>query len=119
MTFVEHERSADDLRERRLGRCGELSARFVAIDGDNLHAGTIDAPWGDPSTAISRLLPGDTLYFRGGTYYAAVVRVSGTAANPIVIRSYPGERFGPVAASGAKRFRVRPRKPPLTLTAWP
>ncbi len=44
--------------------------------------------------------PGDTIYIRGGNYNSAspfpgdVVwpRVSGTAANPILIKSYPGEK---------------------------
>lgn len=69
------------------------AGRFVATNGYDFDAGTIDAPWRSPAVAISRLVPGDTLYFRAGRYYHwnLAATVSGTAGAPIVIRSYPGE----------------------------
>ncbi len=45
-------------------------------------------------TAFSKLSAGDVLFLRGGEYIltaSLVIDASGTAANPIIIESYPGE----------------------------
>lgn len=68
-------------------------SRFVdALRGDDGHVGTEAAPWKTLRHAVRQLMPGDTLYLRGGTYYEKVALTrSGTEAAPITIRSYPGE----------------------------
>ncbi|MCL2450433.1 MAG: right-handed parallel beta-helix repeat-containing protein, partial [Polyangiaceae bacterium] len=84
------------------------STYYVAPDGDDTAAGTESAPfatWGHAQTAAS---PGDTVYFRGGTYRytdatstctsptatvnAVVLSKSGTSGNPIHYWAYPGEK---------------------------
>jgi len=69
------------------------AALFVdAVRGDDAGAGSESAPWKTLAHALRRLKPGDTLYLRGGTYYEkAFLSRSGTEAQPITIRSYPGE----------------------------
>lgn len=41
---------------------------FVSTDGDDDNPGTIDEPYGTFSKAISEIMPGDTIFVRGGTY---------------------------------------------------
>ena len=41
---------------------------FVAPDGDDAAAGTLEEPWASLSHANSQVLPGDTVFVRGGTY---------------------------------------------------
>lgn len=41
---------------------------YVAPDGNDTHAGTLDAPLASLRVAHERMQGGDTLYFRGGTY---------------------------------------------------
>src|SRR5207249_11579487 len=53
-------------------------------------------PW-DLQTALGgghgKVQPGDTVWLRGGTYTSAVTStLTGTAAAPIVVRQFPGER---------------------------
>jgi hypothetical protein len=72
---------------------------FVAPDGDDANAGTLGKPLKDPVQAAARLMPGDTLYFRAGTYKCrkssvvglAPVR-SGEPGKPISFKSYNNER---------------------------
>ena len=53
------------------------------------------APW-DLQTALNHpaaVHPGDTIWVRGGTYSGQFTsRLNGTAAAPIIVRQYPGER---------------------------
>jgi hypothetical protein len=57
--------------------------------------GTISNPW-DLTTALAQpsiVKPGDTLWLRAGTYRGIFNSdLNGTAAAPIVVRQYPGER---------------------------
>ncbi len=83
----------------------EAAERYVALTGSNSNAGTITAPWRNIDYAVDRLVAGDTLYIRGGTYFEQVTAsVSGTASSPITIRSYPGERA--IIDSGPSMFRT-------------
>src|ERR1700688_514108 len=73
---------------------------FAAPDGVPSGDGSISHPWdldtalGSPSgSQPATLLPGDTLWLRGGTYVPAtdngyLSRVNGTAAAPIIVRNY-------------------------------
>lgn len=80
---------------------------FIATTGNNGAAGSITAPWKDLDMSLhdnnSAVTAGATIYVRGGTYTTPDRTESGsfiafrstadagTAANPIVLASYPGE----------------------------
>ncbi|MFC2115711.1 right-handed parallel beta-helix repeat-containing protein [Bacteroidota bacterium] len=65
-----------------------------APNGDNSNDGSIHNPWATFEFALEQLLPGDILRLREGTYYESSISIDlkGTAASPICIESYPGER---------------------------
>jgi len=73
---------------------------YVATNGNDSAAGTLDAPWRSIGRAARGVMPGDSVYVRGGTYNETIdVNTSGSAAaGPIVFASYPGEK---AAVSGA------------------
>jgi hypothetical protein len=69
---------------------------FVSATGTSGGAGSIDSPW-NLATALNggngKVQPGDTIWLRGGTYRGTFKNaLNGTAAAPIVVRQYPGER---------------------------
>jgi hypothetical protein len=66
---------------------------YVATNGLDSNAGTQDAPWRTVQRAANSVMPGDTVYVRGGVYNETVdVPTSGSAAaGPITFSSYPGE----------------------------
>lgn len=76
--------------------CVNLNAqyKYAAPDGLSTNTGEIDSPY-DLQTALSTLLPGETLWLRGGDYTETGTYVTngahGTAGHPITISSYPGE----------------------------
>lgn len=62
------------------------------VNGSDSNTGSQTSAWKTINYAKTRLQPGDTLYLRGGVYYEHItLSISGTATNPITIRSYPGE----------------------------
>ncbi|HUU83151.1 MAG TPA: right-handed parallel beta-helix repeat-containing protein [Phycisphaerae bacterium] len=66
---------------------------YVAPDGDDSNAGTIDAPWATIQHAAEVLEPGNIVYLRDGVYSEAVVtESSGTADADITFAAYPDER---------------------------
>lgn len=80
---------------------------YVATDGNDNNLGTIEAPFATLNKAHSKVVAGDTVFFRGGTYqiqesqimkddglYAHVFHMdkSGTAAKRICYFGYPGEQ---------------------------
>jgi hypothetical protein len=78
---------------------------YVSPRGSDDDPGSLDRPWRTIGHAVSRLRPGDTLFLRGGTYLERpTVEVSGTAAAPITVQSYPGETA--VIDSGPAEFRA-------------
>jgi hypothetical protein len=64
--------------------------------GSDANPGTITAPWKTLQKAFDALQPGQIAYLRAGTYGAFCSSSSfsraGTAAAPITVRGYPGER---------------------------
>ena len=69
--------------------------------GSDLNAGSLIAPFGSISHAITVAGAGDTIYLRGGTYnLSSTLTVSssksGTAANPINMFAYAGDATAPV-----------------------
>ena len=71
---------------------------YAATTGSPAGSGSIGDPW-DLQTALNggkptgTLLPGDTVWVRGGLYLAPFTsHLRGTPLEPIVVRNYPGER---------------------------
>src|SRR5207302_10567663 len=69
---------------------------YAAPNGSPAAEGSAARPW-DLRTALQgasgRVQPGDAIWVRGGTYKGSFrSTVAGTAAAPVVIRQYPGER---------------------------
>lgn len=68
--------------------------------GSDLNAGTLAAPWATFNKAALEAYPGDTIYFRGGTYsitarvfmrvYGGTAR-DGTVSDPICYFAYPAD----------------------------
>jgi hypothetical protein len=73
----------------------EASGReyYVAPSGNDDHPGTFALPFRTIAKGMSLLQPGDVLNLRRGVYVEPVVVAGkhGTPAQPILIRSYPGE----------------------------
>ncbi len=69
---------------------------YVAPNGTSTGTGSWNSPW-DLATGLAgasgRVKPGDTVWVRGGRYVGHFNSyVAGTAAAPVVVRAYPGER---------------------------
>ena len=57
---------------------------YVAPGGSDANPGSFDRPFKTLTAASKKLVPGDTLYARGGTYVERlVISQSGTAAAPL------------------------------------
>jgi len=69
---------------------------YVATNGTSGGDGSASQPWALSYAlggAGGRIQAGDTVWVRGGTYYAPFrSTLTGTASAPIVVRAYPGER---------------------------
>lgn len=83
---------------------------FAAPTGQSTGDGS-RLPW-DLQTALNgangKVLPGDTIWLRGGTYSGAALTstVHGAAGAPVVVRQYPGER-AILDANGATPTNLR------------
>jgi hypothetical protein len=68
--------------------------RFVSTSGDDASAGTADKPFRTITRALTGIAAGSTVFVHGGKYAedVSLQDVQGTAGQPIVIRSHPGER---------------------------
>jgi hypothetical protein len=65
---------------------------YLAANGDDGAAGTVDAPLATLREAANRLPSGGTVIVRGGTYpRQSSVKANGTTAKPLVIRAAVGE----------------------------
>ncbi|NUT30960.1 MAG: DUF1565 domain-containing protein [Streptomyces sp.] len=67
----------------------------VATDGSDSAPGTLDRPLRTVQRAVDLAKPGDVITVRGGTYALAdniTITTSGTAAQPITLGPYQGER---------------------------
>lgn len=73
---------------------------FVASNGSDAVSyvsNSITSPWASPKFAWENAQPGDTVYFRGGTYNIPVqvntqsVGYNGTSLNPITFKNYNNE----------------------------
>ncbi len=83
------------------GACQVVQATdyFVAPGGSNQGDGSKHSPWKRIGEAVEHLMPGDTLFLRGGVYYESdiEIRLVGRPVAKIVIASYPGEQAQIVA----------------------
>lgn len=75
---------------------GTHAGFYASPGGVSTAQGTGDDPW-DLETALhggkGLIHAGDTLWLRGGTYFAPFnSTLTGTASAPIIVRGYPGER---------------------------
>jgi hypothetical protein len=70
---------------------------FVSPSGNDNNPGTFDKPWATWQKAADEARAGDTVYFRGGTWYVAgvksvaIFRYDGRKDEPICFFNYPGE----------------------------
>ena len=96
---------------------------YIAPGGNDSAAGTIDAPLATLPAAYKKVVSGDTVYFRGGTYkvtdeqvmkykspyaYVFAFEKAGTASKRTCFMGYPGERpvfdFSALNLNGEHRF---------------
>jgi hypothetical protein len=69
---------------------------YVSVNGLSTNTGSFTSPWSithafsRPSTIV---LPGDTIFLRGGNYLGHFIsNLNGTALAPIMVKNYPNER---------------------------
>src|SRR5438105_9846661 len=84
--------------QENLRRPRGMNQHYVSPAGSPDGDGTLEKPW-DLQTALyhpSTVQPGETIWVREGTYGNGTTifysRLVGTAAAPITVRQYPGER---------------------------
>ncbi len=68
---------------------------YIAPDGSDDDPGTLDAPFGSFEHALAQLVPGATLYVRGGVYTLdgpVILDAAGTQDAPLSILAYDEER---------------------------
>lgn len=66
-----------------------MATYYVATNGKDNNSGSISEPW---ATGNHRLSPGDTVYYRAGTYAHQLAPLSsGTASKPLTYAAYHGE----------------------------
>lgn len=97
---------------------------YVSNSGNDSNPGTISAPWRTMQKAMDTLLPGDTLYVRGGQYNGIQTgwsfEYSGTETQPITVTNYPGEQvvFRILTAQYDDRYIFRCSVNPTTPDSW-
>jgi parallel beta-helix repeat protein len=66
---------------------GAAATRCVSADGSDENAGTKEEPWATLQQAVDAAKPGDTILVGPGFYAGCVIRRSGTAEAPIVLKA--------------------------------
>jgi len=97
----------------------ENATYYVATNGSDSNPGTTNQPFKTLGKAVSLANPGNLIYMRGGTYTNSVkvqITRSGTAANPIRLRAYPGEK--PMLDYSAQTFASGNRGVELSGKWW-
>lgn len=70
----------------------EGNVYYVSNNGSDYNPGTKSSPWRTIEKATHSLLPGDTVYIRGGTYSEhVIIYKSGIPGNFVKYCAYPGE----------------------------
>jgi hypothetical protein len=98
-----------------MGGGGFAGDIFVAPDGDDSRAGTIDRPLATLRVACARARAGDTIYLRAGTYHQHLYWDSGGNGAPeafITLQAYDGDRSARllVDAPGAQVLALHGRQ---------
>ena len=66
---------------------------YVAKNGNDTNAGTLEAPYLTISKAASVAVAGDIVFIKEGTYEETLTPAnSGSAGSPIIFQSFPGDR---------------------------
>ena len=73
---------------------------YVATTGNDSNSGSITSPFQTLGKALTQVIPGDTIFLRGGTYYkelnstkaVLIINISGTSKQWITICAYHGEK---------------------------
>ena len=78
---------------------------YVDVNGNNANAGTSAQPWRTLQYAVDRVVAGDTIIVRAGTYAGFRIGRSGTASAPITIKAEAGARPLLNAVSAANRHQ--------------
>lgn len=69
-----------------------LNSYCVSVNGKDSNPGTLASPWRTLNASIAKLIPGDSLYVRRGTYKEVVeINISGTESAPVTISAYNSE----------------------------
>ena len=68
---------------------------YVSTTGSDLHSGTFSQPWGTWQKAFNTAKAGDTVYFRGGTWYPTDYYV-GNSVTRIAAKQIDGVYSGPI-----------------------
>lgn len=95
---------------------------YVSLSGNDSYPGTQSQPFRTFKKAISPLVPGDTLYIRGGLWTEQIDLMtpnkSGTSGNYLKIAGYPGETvtiryadpyvnsYGPIKSRGTRGYLI-------------
>lgn len=83
------------------------SRYYVATTGSDSNPGTLTQPLATIQAGFNKLIPGDTLYVRGGIYTPASTTQfsrTGMTDKPVIVRNYQGET--PVIDGGGKLTTV-------------
>jgi hypothetical protein len=84
------------------------SIYYVSTSGNDANPGSLSQPWQTIYKATRKVIAGDTVYIRGGTYQESnIFFASGTQAAPIIISGYPGAYQIPPTGSGGALIEVR------------
>ena len=79
---------------------------YVSPTGSDANPGTLSQPWLTVQKALDTLTAGQRALVRAGTYNANLtLNRAGTAAAPITVEAYPGER-AVLASAGSHPFRA-------------
>jgi parallel beta-helix repeat protein len=92
-----------------LSTTANAASLYVSLSGNNANTGTQAAPFRTLNWAGVKAKPGDVVYVRGGVYNESVnIMAVGTAAAPILFRSFPGETaiFDGTGLSGTVLFSL-------------
>jgi parallel beta-helix repeat protein len=94
---------------------------YVSPSGNNANAGTsVSAPLKTIQSAMDRVVPGDVVYVRGGTYREQVeVKRGGMADNPVSLFAYPGEIPVIKGSDVVTGWVQEPGTPVWKRTGWP
>jgi parallel beta-helix repeat protein len=79
-----------DPRRKPRVECPDCSRRYVAPNGNDLGAGSAEAPWQTLQRAADQVEPGTMVVVRPGHYQGFEVRVHGKPDKPVIFSAEPG-----------------------------